>query len=39
VALLTDAEHAQLEKLAARDQVPLGTKAWQLLSRVLRREK
>jgi hypothetical protein len=39
VALLTDAEHLQLEKLAARDQVPLGTKAWQLLSAVLRRAR
>jgi hypothetical protein len=39
VALLTDAEHAKLERLAARDQVPLGTKAWEILARVLRRAK
>jgi hypothetical protein len=37
VVLLTDDEHAKLGKLAARDAAPVGTKAWELLSRALRR--
>lgn len=39
VVLLTDAEHKKLGTLAARDGAPVGTKAWELLSRALRRAR
>ncbi len=39
VVLLTDEELAKLKKLADRDAAPVGTKAWELLSRALRRAK
>jgi hypothetical protein len=37
VVLLTDAELKILRGLADRDKAPVGTKAWELLSRALRR--
>jgi hypothetical protein len=39
VVLVTDYELTRLESLAERDGSPVGTKAWQLLSRALRRAK
>ena len=39
VVLLTDDEHTKLQKLAEREKAPVGTKAWELLSRALARAR
>jgi hypothetical protein len=38
VLLLNDAEHAQLERIAADQGVPLGAALYRLVSRALRRK-
>ena len=39
VLMLTDNEFANLERLAQQSGTPLSTKAWELLSRAIRRAK